>query len=319
MPRNDDDFDDDRPRRRPRDDDEDDRPARSRRRDEDDLDSDRPRRRRFDEDDDRRPPPRKKGNGLLIGILVGVFVVCCGGGGTAAYLIYRGVKKTVEQVGGAIEGFTESEQSRQNLTQIGTAAQKHHDTVGAYPNNSYETNPNGTRPLLSWRVHILPYLGYDNIYKQFKLDEPWDSPTNIRMLNQMPTVYGTPAAQLKAGNGKTFYRGFGHRGAMFEKPPAPGAPPPKVTMAGVSDGASNTILVVDAGEAIEWTKPDDLDFGPGRPRPELGAAYPNVPYVMVLTCDGTVRKFLRTAPDTTLRLLTDRNDGQVIPLGWEQP
>ena len=317
MPRNDD-LDDDRPRR-PRDDDEGDRPARSRRRDEDDLDADRPRRRRDDEDDDRRPPKRRNATGLVVGILVGVFVVCCGGGGALVYYMYIKVKKAAEQIGGTFEGIVESEQSRQNLIQIGTAAQKHHDALGAYPNNSYETRPKGDRPLLSWRVHLLPYLGENALYQQFKLDEPWDSPNNIRLLNQMPNVYGTPVARAKAGPGKTFYRGFSHRGGMFEKPAMPGAPPSRLKIPDVSDGASNTILVIDAGEAVEWTRPDDIDFGPGRPRPELGGAYPSVPYVMVLMCDGSVRKFIKTTPDATLRQLGDRADGQVIPLGWEQP
>jgi hypothetical protein len=307
MPRNDDYQDDDRPRRRPGDDDE--------------ADEDRPRRRRPDDDDDNRPPPRKKGTGLMIGILVGVFLLCCGGGGTAVYLIYRGVKKTVEQVGTTMEGFVESEQSKQNLIRIGSAIQQYENANGAFPNNTYETRPKGTRPLLSWRVHILPYLGAQEkaLYQQFKLEEPWDSPNNIRLVNQMPAIFGTPTAQTKAGPGKTFYRGFSHRGGMFEKPNMPGDQPPKITMAGIKDGTSSTILVVDAGEAVEWTKPDDIDFGPARPRPELGGAYPNVPWVMILMCDGTVRKYIKTTPESTLRMLADRQDGQVIPVGWEQP
>jgi hypothetical protein len=304
MPRNDDDFDDEdrsRPRRRPRDDEDDDRPARPRR----------PR----DEDDD--APPRKKGNGLVIGILIGVLVVCCGGGGTAAYFIYRGLKKTVEQIGTTVEGFTEAEQSRQNLTQIGSAIQQYERARGAFPNNSYEVGAKPSRALLSWRVHILPYLGQDALYKQFKLDEPWDSPNNIKLLNQMPAVYGSPGAQKKAGAGKTFYRGFSAPGGIFEKPSAPGGKAPTITKDFIPDGTANTILVVDAGDAVEWTKPDDLDFGPGRPRPNLGGAYPNVPFVMVLMADGTVHQMVREVPDDTLKKLIDRKDGWVIPAGWE--
>jgi hypothetical protein len=298
-----DEFDDDRPRRRPRDDDEDDRPVR-RRRNDDDYD---------------RAPPKKKGTGLLVGILVGVFVVCCGGGGLTIWMIVRWAQKTADQIGTTMEGFVESETSKQNLMRIGTAARQYESAQGAYPNNSYETGPKGNRPLLSWRVHLLPYLGEDALYKEFKLDEPWDSENNKKLLNRMPAVYGTPAAQTKAGPGKTFYRGFSHRGGMFEKPANPGDPPPKLKVADVPDGTSNTILVIDSGEAVEWTKPDDIDFGPGKPTPALGGAYPNVPYVMILMCDGTVRKLLRTAPDSTLHLLADRNDNKVIPPGWEQP
>ena len=305
MPRNDDEYEDeDRPRRRPRDDDDEERPARSRR--------------QRDDDDDSRRPPKKKGNGLLIGILVGVFVVCCGGGGTAAYFIYRGVKKVGEQVQTAMTDVAETTHSRQNLTTIGRAVHTYSDRVGSLPNNSYATGDKGGRPLLSWRVHILPQLGQDALYRQFKLDEPWDSAHNKSLLAQMPAVYGSPEAQKKAGSGKTFYRGFSSPRGIFEKPAAPGAPAPKITFAGVPDGLMNTLLVVDAGEAVEWTKPDDLDYSPGKPKPTFGGAYPNLPFALVLTADGSVRQMRKDVPDQTLRLLIDRGDGNVIPFDWEQ-
>ena len=141
------------------------------------------------------PPRKKTSNGLVIGILVGVFVVCCGGGGTAAYFIYRGLKKTVEQIGTAVEGFGEAEQSRQNLTQIGTAIKQYEQADGRVPQQLVRGQGKQSRPLLSWRVHILPYLGQDALYKQFKLDEPWDSANNIRLLNQMPAVYASPGPE----------------------------------------------------------------------------------------------------------------------------
>ena len=48
------------------------------------------------------------------------------------------------------------------------------------------------RPLLGWRVLILPYFGeeqYAQLYKEFKLDEPWDSPHNKALLPRMPSCY----------------------------------------------------------------------------------------------------------------------------------
>jgi Protein of unknown function (DUF1559) len=294
----DDEYDEDRPRRRPRDDD---------------------RSRRFRDDDDDRPPPKKSSAGLVIGILVGVFVVCCGGGGVVVYFMVRAVRQAADQVQTVMQGAMEAEQSRQNLSQIGSAIQKHHDAVSSFPNNSYDTSGKTARPLLSWRVHILPYLGEDALYKQFKLDEPWDSENNKKLIAKMPAVYASPEARKLAGEGKTFYRGFSAPRGIFEKPPpGGGGPPPKVNIASVVDGTSNTILVIDAGEAVEWTKPDDLDFSPGRPRLALGGAYPNFPVIMVLMADGTVKQMNRTVPDETLRLLIDRQDGKVIPAGTLQ-
>ena len=34
------------------------------------------------------------------------------------------------------------------------------------------------KPLLSWRVQLLPYIEQETLYKQFHLDEPWDSEHN---------------------------------------------------------------------------------------------------------------------------------------------
>lgn len=45
------------------------------------------------------------------------------------------------------------------------------------------------RTLVSWRVHLLPYLGHADLYEQFKLDEPWDSSNNLPLLDKMPDIF----------------------------------------------------------------------------------------------------------------------------------
>jgi hypothetical protein len=288
MPRRDDFDDDDRPRRRPRDDDDVyDRPARSRRRRDED-----------DEDDGLPVRPRKKGSsvGLILGAIGGVLLLCCGGTGVVAYLLSDRL------------GFESPDRKRStnNLKQVGLGVHIYHDIHNTLPANSYA--PDG-RPLLSWRVHILPYIEQNALYGQFKLDEPWDSPNNLRLLNQMPHIYATAETQARAGPGKTFYRGFAHRGAVFERPVRPGN---ALGLANISDGLSNTIFVVEAGEAVEWTKPDDIDFGPGRPVPPLGAGRAGDD-VLVLMGDGSTRKLKKTLPETTWRALVSYNGGEVIP------
>src|SRR5262249_15303296 len=191
----------------------------------------------------------------------------------------------------------------------------YNDNNAALPNNSYDDQFKAGakptfKPLLSWRVHLLPYLNEDGLYRQFKLDEPWDSANNRPLLAQMPAVYGTPDARKKAGEGKTFYRGFSHQGALFEKPRGTGQPVPRLRLpASFPDGLSNTLAVVEAGEAVEWTKPEDLDWSPGRPRPALGGISPNLPYCNVLMMDGSVHQLRKDVPDQTLQWLITRNDG----------
>jgi Protein of unknown function (DUF1559) len=294
MPRRDDDEidDDERPRRRSRDDEDEDRPARSRRRRDDDEVEDRPRRRRDDEDND-RPPPRKKkgGKGLLIGLSIGaaVLLLCCGGGGYIAY-------KAVGRVRDAGEKVTASN----NLRQIGVAAHQHMDRTGELPKNTY--SPDG-RPLLSWRVQLLPHLGQQQLYNQFRQDEPWDGPNNRRLLSKMPPVFGTPDEYLerKPIGTTTYYRGFSHAGAVFARrdPSRGGLRPGDFT-----DGMTNTILVVEAGDPVEWTKPDDLDATPGKPFPKLGGVRPQSDVVLVLMVDGIVKPMKKTMPEATWRALT---------------
>ena len=40
--------------------------------------------------------------------------------------------------------------------------------------------------LLSWRVQLLPALGYGEPFEKFRLDEPWDSALNRQFIPQMP-------------------------------------------------------------------------------------------------------------------------------------
>lgn len=311
MARDDELEDDERPRRRqPRDEDNDgDRPARERR--------------RRDEDDEDRPRKKKSSTGLLIGILVGVFVVCCGGGGVLVYWLVSRTTDVVKQAVERVEETGESEASAENLRKIGVALHNYNDAHGRLPTNTYDDQfkPGSKptyRPLLSWRVHLLPHLNEDGLYRQFKLNEPWDSPNNLRLVSQMPAVYGTPEVQKTAGNGKTFYRGFSQPGALFEKPRGKGQPAMSLRLpASFPDGTSNTIAVVEAGEAVEWTRPEDLDWSEGRPRPALGGISPNLPYFHALMMDTTVRTVRRNVPDGTLRLLITRNDGLPIPPNWE--
>jgi hypothetical protein len=305
MPRYDDDEDEERPRRRRRDeDDEDERPARSRRRDEDDED-DRPRRRRRDDDDEddrpRRKPAKKKSNvGLIIGIIAGVLFLCCGGGGLTLYLLS-------DKVGGGRS--TDERVSENNLKQIGLGIHMYHDRMAVLPNNSYA--PDG-RPLLSWRVHLLPYVEQEGLYRQFKLDESWDSPNNRRLLSQMPRVYTTAGTGGRAVEGRTFYRGFSHQGAIFERPgQAPRRAGNALSFADISDGLSRTIFVVEAGEAVEWTKPEDIDFGPGKPLPQLGAGR-GKDKVLVLMGDGTTRYVRKELPPETWRGLVSYAGGELV-------
>jgi hypothetical protein len=168
------------------------------------------------------------------------------------------------------------EQSKNNLKQIMIAVHSYCDVTGAVPNNVFDAKAKKT--LLSWRVHLLPYLGEEQLYKQFKLDEAWDGETNMKLVEKMPKVFAP--IRVKAKPGETFYRGFTGADTVFEA----GA---RYGIAQIPDGTSNTIGVVEAGEPCVWTKPDDLPFDPTKPLPKLGGMFEDTFHVALM--DGSVQ------------------------------
>src|SRR5262249_12447735 len=133
------------------------------------------------------------------------------------------------------------------------------------------------KPLLSWRVLLLPLLEEDNLFKQFKLDEPWDSEHNLKLLGKMPAVYKTGVEGKDATS--TYYQGFADERAMFP-------PGKRIGFADVPDGSSNTILIIEAGTPVPWTKPADLPYTSNKPLPKLGGPFPDV--IHAAFADGAV-------------------------------
>ena len=199
-----------------------------------------------------------------------------------------------------------------NLKQIGLAFHVYHDHFGKMPAAAWGQGPGGqpaAKPGLSWRVALLPYLEQDNLYRQFKLDEPWDSDHNKKLVPLMPKVYLSLNAPLTVP-GVTYYKVFVGGGAAFDPDPK------KVRHFELfTDGVSNTVLVAEGGEPVPWTKPDDFAFDPKGPLPDLSRAGRRV--ISVLMADGSVRTVdLDRVSEKTLKLVIQAADGQVIPGDW---
>jgi Protein of unknown function (DUF1559) len=189
-------------------------------------------------------------------------------------------------------------QSSNNLKQILLAMHNYESANGHFPNNTVVDG----KPGLSWRVHLLPYLEQDHLYKQFNLSEAWDSDTNKKLIAKLPKEY-TPIRAKTKDEGMTFYRGFTGGGTVFES----GL---RLSIVAISDGSSNTIAVVEAGESCVWTKPDDLPFGEKKDLPKLGGLFDGAFHVGL--CDGSVRKVKAKFDAATLKAMITRAGGEVI-------
>jgi hypothetical protein len=166
--------------------------------------------------------------------------------------------------------------------------------------------PDG-KPLYSWRVLLLPYLGEKKLFDQFKRDEAWDGPNNKKLLAKMPNLFA-PAAGDARKDHKTFYQVF-----VGPETPFPGKPPnhgPRMP-ASFPDGTSNTFLVVEAGEAVPWTAPRDIPFDAKKPVPKLGGQFPDGYFAA--TADGAVHFYKKGKPsERTLRFAIMPADGNVV-------
>jgi hypothetical protein len=168
------------------------------------------------------------------------------------------------------------EESSNHLKQFGLAMHNYHDTYKQFPSQA-SSSPDG-KPLLSWRVLILPFVD-GKLYKQFHLDEPWDSEHNRKLIDEMPAIYRSPAQGSRGEKGLTTYVVPVGEGAIFGGKKA-------ASIKDIADGTCNTILVVEVPpeNAVIWTKPDDLAFDPQRPAKGLGEVYPGG--FPALTADG---------------------------------
>jgi hypothetical protein len=207
--------------------------------------------------------------------------------------------------------------SQNNLHQIGIALHIFHDVYKGFPPAAMCDRQG--KPCLSWRVAILPYIEQEALYNQFKLDEPWDSAHNIKLLAQMPKIYA-PVGMKTKEPGLTFYQGFvadpklgGEHATAWETTLAPNSPfgAQGIRILSITDGTSNTIFVVEAGEAVPWTKPVDLPYDPNKPLPKLGGVFKEG--FNALLVDGSVLFAPRDFDVKTLRLLITRADG--LPIG----
>jgi hypothetical protein len=201
-----------------------------------------------------------------------------------------------------------------NLKQLGIAMHNYLSTYDRFPSPDRGTEPNA-KPGLSWRVHILPYIEQDNLYKQFKLDEPWDSEHNEKLIEKMPLTYASPLAP--APGGRTYYKVFSGKDAMFY----PGS---KTRIQDITDGSSNTIMIVEGGQPVVWTKPEDIPFE-GKIDPQT-LALPNQMGINICMADGSVRwtalstltpaklaASITRAGGETLRLDADDGPGEAVP------
>ncbi|MBX3436513.1 MAG: DUF1559 domain-containing protein [Planctomycetaceae bacterium] len=207
-------------------------------------------------------------------------------------------------VGNFIKAEDDTRERAHKLEQVVLGLYAYHNEFRQFPVDNVPglLGTNG-KPLLSWRVHILPFLGYDDLYRQFRLNEPWNSAHNLTLLDQMPELYRTRG--MEAGTNRTGFRLFEGNGA-YDYDPQGG---PKLQDAWKE--AHQTLFVIETmpQNTAFWTRPEDIVFRPDLP---LSGLTRPTDFFLAATLDRTIRKVNPFASASNSAAATTWNGGEVL-------
>jgi hypothetical protein len=213
-----------------------------------------------------------------------------------------------------------------NLASVAKAIEKYRADKGHYPPPAI-LDKDG-KPLLSWRVAILPYMEnvYINsygpyepnakrfnspkeLYDAFKLDEPWDGPNNKKLIDKFPSVYRAPwnvLSYAQSSVGKTVTLAVTGKGTIFD-------PTKKVTTSDVRDGLKQTLLLLqleESSQAVYWTKPADVTLTADGKLPEDGPN-PSRRFAVVYA-DGSAHTLVNGVDVKTFLGIVTRNGNEKL-------
>jgi prepilin-type processing-associated H-X9-DG protein len=183
-----------------------------------------------------------------------------------------------------------------NLRRIAVAMRDYEAAQGSFP-PAYVADKQG-KPLYSWRVLLLPYLGQQELYEQFRLDEPWNSEDNRPVSDSVIPLFQCPGQ------------------ADTKLPTSNGRQARKITE--ITDGLTDTIMVVEVADSlVYWAQPVDLNFDElkftvnGGKRQEISSHHRQGANVAL--CDGSVRLLKKSTNPHLVRAMLTIDGGEPIP------
>jgi prepilin-type processing-associated H-X9-DG protein len=193
-----------------------------------------------------------------------------------------------------------------NLKQIAVAMHNYHQANGSFP-PAYFPDENGN-PAHSWRVILLPYMEQKALYDYYDFDSPWNSPENQAVADAAIPFYGCPSDSRRSP--------FETNYMMIVGPGMLSDGPGSTTMRDISDGTSNTIMIVEvSGTGVHWAEPRDLDAGRldftiGREGGlAIGSRHPGCANVAL--CDGSVVTLAESTDPQIIRAMATIAGGEV--------
>jgi hypothetical protein len=136
-----------------------------------------------------------------------------------------------------------------NLRKIVAALLEYRVDHGDFP-PSHLLGADG-KPMHSWRVLILPYLGYGELYGQYDFNEPWNGSRNAKLAERRPDVFYCAAArQAKA---ETNYVAITGARSVWNSN--------NLVSMRTAHPCGSALLVEVTNSGICWMEPRDFDQG----------------------------------------------------------
>lgn len=230
-------------------------------------------------------------------LTLAISLVCVTGVLGGALWIYSSMKEAADRA-----------QCRGYFKQLAFALHNYHEDYGSFP-PAFVLGPDGER-WHSWRVLLLPYVGREELYRKYHFDEPWNGPRNLRLRDEIPSVYACPATG-DASRGITNYLAVVGRATPWPEQYA-------TSLEHFVDGVSNTILLVESGDSdILWLEPRDLTppqvmrRPDPNPRPSFSSPHDGMAHVAI--ADGAARAISEHIDRMTLASLLSVNRGRPLP------
>lgn len=178
--------------------------------------------------------------------------------------------------------FRTMAQSNKRLAQIGAALTNYRAANGHFP-PAYIADRNG-KPMHSWRVLLLPYLGRGDLFSRYDMDEPWDGPHNLRLAHEIPFEYSSPFNNALDSTKTPYVAIIGKETAWPESHPSHDSD--------FTDGFAKTVVLIESPDsAVDWMEPRDITIeqvlqDPGVDgAPAFKSRYPDT--IPALLADGT--------------------------------
>lgn len=209
-----------------------------------------------------------------------------------------------------LAGPKERALSQRNLRALAQAIQAYHLDKGHLPTDILDAKTK--KPLLSWRVAILPYIEQRNVHKLIKLDESWDSETNKQMGLVRIKLFSAGLDGRGDELPMTYVKRFTGANTLHR-------PGTDVDVSKTPDGRPMTLLVAEVGDPVPWMKPGDPVLeptdanNPFKPKAPVSWKGPYTNVVNVAFADGLAFSLKPDLPKEQVHSLIYWNDAMVLP------